>query len=221
MNLSEVESKYKQLKDAISGRKGVPELFEYVEKLGYKTAPASRIYHGSFNGGLLYHSVSVTETLLRLRKVLLREEMLRHVSGESCILIGLTHDVGKLGTEGRPYYVPKWNSGYTTNENNNRPVYLDHAVRSVMIVTQFVKLKTWEVQAIVGHDGQYISANKEMAQKETPLTLLLHFADCWSAFQVEATYNIPNEEWMNEEKSDSSNRRPEGDNSGSIQSKGS
>jgi hypothetical protein len=197
VSLQEIEPKYKQLKDAICGRKGVPELFDYVEKLGYKTAPASRNYHGSFNGGLLCHSVMVTEILLRLRKVLLKD--MKQVSGESCILVGLFHDIGKLGTEGRPYYVPKWNQGYTINENNNRPVYLDHAIRSVVTVSHFVKLKTWEAQAIAGHDGQYISANKDMSGKETPLTLMLHFADCWSAFHVEAVYAIPNEEWLNRE----------------------
>ena len=42
-----------------------------------------------------------------------------------------------------------------------------------------------EVQAIVYHDGQYVDDNASVATKETPLTLLLQYADNWSGFVIE------------------------------------
>ena len=42
-----------------------------------------------------------------------------------------------------------------------------------------------EAQAIVYHDGPYIDGYKDIAMKEEPLSLLLHFADLWHATQRE------------------------------------
>jgi hypothetical protein len=41
--------------------------------------------------------------------------------------------------------------------------------------------KREEAQAILYHDGQYIAENRFIAHKECPLTLLLTFADTWTA----------------------------------------
>jgi hypothetical protein len=41
------------------------------------------------------------------------------------------------------------------------------------------------VQAIVYHDGQYVDDNTSVATKETPLALLLQYADSWSGFVIE------------------------------------
>jgi hypothetical protein len=55
------------------------------------------------------------------------------------------------------------------------------AVRSLYLVTQHIPLSDAEAQAIAYHDGQYIDDNKIVAHKEEPLTLLLHWADYWTA----------------------------------------
>jgi len=55
------------------------------------------------------------------------------------------------------------------------------AVRSLYLVTQHIPLTDAEAQAIAYHDGQYIDDNKIVAHKEEPLTLLLHWADYWTA----------------------------------------
>jgi len=61
------------------------------------TSPASTKYHLNKEGGLLEHSVGVAETLLQLRAALAPE-----ISEESCVIVGLFHDIGKVGT-----YVPE------------------------------------------------------------------------------------------------------------------
>ena len=37
-----------------------------------------------------------------------------------------------------------------------------------------------KAQAIAYHDGQYIDENKVVAHRESPLTLLAHYADYWT-----------------------------------------
>ncbi len=61
------------------------------------TSPASTKYHLNKEGGLLEHSVGVTETLLKLRETLAPQ-----ISEESCVIVGLLHDVGKIGMPGKP-----------------------------------------------------------------------------------------------------------------------
>lgn len=54
-----------------------------------------------------------------------------------------------------------------------------------ILVSQYIKLTDDETQAITYHDGQYILENKVVAHKERPLTLLLHYADYWTAHMYE------------------------------------
>ncbi len=167
-------------------------LITYLEQLGYFETPASHKYHLPFPGGLLIHHVNVTLVLLHMKPVLYPS-----ITDESCVIVGLTHDVGKLGTSGRPYYAlkPSDEGMYAKKEDPkpDSPVYMGVAIRSLAIVSSKVDLSTWESQAIVYHDGQYIEDNRPAKLKETPLTLLLHHADMWAAFQVEQKYPIPDE----------------------------
>jgi hypothetical protein len=59
------------------------------------------------------------------------------------------------------------------------------AIRSLYLVSQYINLTDDEAQAITYHDGQYISENRVIAHKERPLTLLLNYADYWTAHMYE------------------------------------
>ena len=54
-----------------------------------------------------------------------------------------------------------------------------------ILVSQYIKLTDDEAQAITYHDGLYILENKVVSHKERPLTLLLHYADYWTAHMYE------------------------------------
>jgi len=171
------------------------ELTSTLNKLGYFEAPASHKYHLAKRGGLLVHHVGVTLVLIRMKRLLYPK-----ITDESCVIVGLLHDVGKLGTPGRPYYDSRvdvsWKSGdpYAKQETGPlAPVYMGVAARSLAVVSSKIDLSTWEAQAILYHDGQYIDDNSGVKLKETPLTLLLHHADMWTAFQIEQTYPILDE----------------------------
>jgi len=175
--------RYDVLKQKVKERK---EPFDHFIALleretTWLTSPASTRYHLAEERGLLTHSVGVAETLLRFRETLAKE-----ISEESCVICGLFHDVGKLGMPGKPLYLPNDNGWMVKNRGvrykiNPDVVAMGLAVRSLYLVTQYIPLTDAEAQAIAYHDGQYIDDNKIVAHKEEPLTLLLHWADYWTA----------------------------------------
>ena len=179
----ELMHRYKVLKQKITDRKGPFDQFvDLLEnKTTWLTSPASTRYHLSVECGLLRHSVGVAETLLRFREFLAPS-----ISEESCVIVGLFHDVGKLGVPDKPYYLPNDNAWLVKNrgicyKTNPDVVAMGLAVRSLYLISQYISLSETEAQAIAYHDGQYIDDNKIVAHKEEPLTLLLHWADYWTA----------------------------------------
>jgi len=197
MTLSE---RYEDLKQKVKDRK---EPFDRFIKLledetTWLASPASTRFHLSEEQGLLKHSVGVTETLLRFREFLAPA-----ILEESCVIVGLFHDVGKLGMPGKPLYVQNDNEWMVKNRGirykiNPEVVAMGLAVRSLYLVAQYIPLSDAESQAIAYHDGQYIDDNKIIAHKEEPLTLLLHWADYWTAHIYEEGRDrqviLPNEE---------------------------
>jgi len=178
-----VRERYEELKKKVVKRKKEFDAFiNMLEKeSSWLTSPASTRFHLNKEGGLLEHSVGVAETLLKLRGLLTPE-----LSEESCVIVGLLHDAGKIGMPGKPRYFKNDNDWEIKNRDmtykvNPKEVYMNLAARSLYLIAKYIPLSDSEAQAILYHDGQYIEANKEVAHHETPLTLLVHFADCWTA----------------------------------------
>ncbi len=178
-----IQERYELLKKKVIKRK--KEFDAFISKLekdsSWLTSPASTKYHLNKEGGLLEHSVGVTETLLKLRETLAPQ-----ISEESCVIVGLFHDVGKIGMPGKPRYLKNDNQWEIdkrgrTYKINPDEVYMNLAARSLYLVAKYIPLSDSEAQAILYHDGQYVEGNKEVAHHEMPLTLLAHFADLWTA----------------------------------------
>ena len=183
--------RYNVLKEKVVIRKKEFEgLMSYIEgETSYMTAPASTKYHLCREQGLLEHSVNVAENLLKIKAVLAPS-----ISDESCVIVGLLHDLGKAGMPGQPQYIknepsPKQKAyGYpasTPYRFNKDLLYLSVPIRGLYLVASRFPLTEEEVQAIVYHDGQYVDDNRSVAAKEEKLTLLLQYADNWSGFIVE------------------------------------
>lgn len=152
-------------------------------------APASHKYHLNYEEGLLEHSLNVAENMLRIKEVLRPE-----ISDESCVIVGLFHDLGKAGAPGNPYYLiaeptPRQKQyGYPASQpyvHNDNLVAMHVPLRSIRYLLCHVELTDEEVQAVFCHDGQYVPENKFVACKEEPLTLIAHYADSWSGFIIE------------------------------------
>ena len=178
----DVMKQYKNLKEKVVERKKPFDAFINMleSKSSWLTSPASTRFHLCEEMGLLKHSVGVAESLLKFREALAPE-----ISEESCVIVGLFHDVGKIGMPGKPLYLPnktdwqvKKGIKYTINPE---VVNMGLAVRSIYLITKYMPLSDAEAQAITYHDGQYIDDNKIVAHREEPLTLLVHWADYWTA----------------------------------------
>ncbi len=176
--------RYRHLLETTGARRaGAEKLAEFLEKsTSWLWAPASTEFHLARPGGLIMHSVNVAENLLTLKR-----QLAPHYSDETCIIVGLFHDIGKVGEPGKPLYIPDPEAPPEEIRYIHNPevITMAHAVRSLYYLTQFISLSFEETQAVVYHDGQYVEGNKIVALKETPLLLLLHFADLWSAAVVE------------------------------------
>ena len=186
-----ITERYENLKSRVKGRREeFSRLMEFVEnETDYLNSPASTRFHLCRKHGLLEHSVNVAENMLRLKGALAPD-----IDDESCIIVALIHDLGKAGMPGNPQYIANEPTarqkqyGYgpsTPYRMNDNLIYLSVPLRSLYLALPHISLSESEVQAIMYHDGQYVDDNKSIATKETPLLLLLQYADTWSTFVTE------------------------------------
>ena len=179
-----MKERYDALLSNIHDRKDAVDRFINLlhSETTWLTSPASTKYHLNKEGGLLEHSIGVAETLLQLRATLAPE-----ISEESCVIVGLFHDIGKIGMPGKPYYLPEIKDGEPTGAYSINPevVAMGLSLRSLYLVSQYIPLSDEEAQAIAYLDGMYVPEGRSVAHKEEPLLLLLHWADMWTASVIE------------------------------------
>ena len=188
---TELHKRYEALKSKVERRaKEFADLMVFLEtKTAWLTAPASTRFHLCSESGLLEHSVNVAETLIKIK-----DTLYPHLNDESCVIVGLLHDLGKAGTpEGAQYLKNEpterqrqYGYGATYPYSFNKDLtYLSVPVRSLYLVLPYLTLSEEEAQAIVYHDGQYVDDNRSVAKNERPLALLLQYADNWCGFVIE------------------------------------
>ena len=186
-----IAERYESLKRMVVERKcQFDRLISFMEnETTWLIAPASTKYHLCKESGLLEHCVNVAESMLKIREALAPD-----ISEESCVIVSLVHDLGKVGMPGNPQYLinepidKQQQSGYKLDPPyrfNKNLTYLSVPVRSLYLASKHIDLTEQEVQAIVYHDGQYVDDNRSVATHEEPLTLLLQYADSWSGFVIE------------------------------------
>lgn len=178
-----------------TGRSGMDQLIDYMDEGGYFEAPCSSGHHLAKLEGLAEHSLNVYETMISM-DIGLGAELNYH----SIAICALLHDLGKMGQYGKPYYVPNMLKGRATKTNpnpepyqsdkkpyitNSELLYVDYEVRSIAIASRFIELTEEEQQAILWHNGLYGSFKYQIQGKETPLYMLLHFADMWASRVIE------------------------------------
>ena len=169
-----------------TNREGIEEIIQFLEKSDFYKAPASTRFHGSFEGGLLEHSMKVYEILKHKVK---NSVLDLNVSDDTLIIIALLHDICKVNF----YKVDYRNAKNERGEWEKVPYYTvddtipyGHGEKSVMMITEYMKLTVEEKYCIRWHMG--FTEPKEayntlgQAFKKFPLALILHEAD------LEATY---------------------------------
>ena len=176
-------------------REGMDQLIEYMEGNGFFTAPCSTSHHLSKEGGLAEHSMNVCNVALDLYGIWNPD-----IHSDSIIICSLLHDIGKMGQFGKPGYVPNMLKGRSTKANPNpepkqsesKPfkgnpelIFVDHEVRALSIISKYIDLTEEEQLAILWHNGLYGPFKYEIQGKETPLYMLIHFADMWASRVIE------------------------------------
>ena len=167
-------------------REGIEEVIQFIEKTDFYKAPASTRFHGNYEGGLLEHSMKVYEILKhKVEKAIVD----LNVSDDTVIIIALLHDICKVNY----YKVDYRNAKNERGEWEKVPYYTvddtipyGHGEKSVMMLTEYMKLTSEEKYAIRWHMG--FTEPKELyntissVYEKFPLALALHEAD------LEATY---------------------------------
>lgn len=172
-------------------REGADKLREYLlsKTSDFFTAPASQRYHGSYEGGLVEHSVNVYECLTAyLERERVKELYGMSYDAESIAISGLLHDICKIncykpGTRNVKDENGKWQSVATFDYDDKLPY--GHGEKSVYIITGFMRLTREEAFAIryhMGFSGIEDKRNIGDALEQFPLAFALNVSD------MEATY---------------------------------
>lgn len=168
-------------------REGIEDLIKFLEeKTDFYTAPSSTRFHGSYEGGLLEHSMKVYEIL---KHKVQNNVMKMEWQDDTIIISALLHDICKVNF----YKVDYRNAKNERGEWEKVPYYTvddtipyGHGEKSVMMITEYIKLTPEEKYAIRWHMG--FTEPKEVyntigaAFKRYPLALLLHEADLESSY---------------------------------------
>ena len=170
-----------------TGRQGMKELLVHMEDKGFFTAPCSGQYHLAKIGGLAEHSLNVYKTACEVHFGL--NLPIDSDSTDSLRIVTLIHDLGKMGHHNKPNYVPCiLKSGKPSAkpfETNKELLYVPHEIESLAIASRFIELTEEEEFAILHHNGMYGDLKYQLTGKETPLQMLLHFADMWASRVIE------------------------------------
>jgi len=172
-------------------RPGMEDLIDHMEKEGFFTSPCSGGNHLAKEGGLAEHSLNVLHIAEKMGVALYGKTAYNKIR-ESVEVVTLLHDLGKMGQFGKPNYTPnvlKSGKVSTTKpyETNKDLLHVDHEIRSVVIASMFIDLTEEEHHAILYHNGLYGNLKYAISGKETPLYMLVHFADMWASRVVEVT----------------------------------
>ncbi len=181
-------------------RQGSEELLKYLEKSDFFTAPGSTRFHGSYEGGLVQHSVNVYHCL----KDYLERQRVKDIYGmnyseETVALVALLHDVCKIDFYKTDYRNSKNEQGiwervpyYTIDDK----MPYGHGEKSVYIISGFFfgenRLSREEAFAIRYHMG--FSGNEDKnsvgrALEMYPLAFALSVADMEASYFLEGKEN--------------------------------
>lgn len=170
-------------------RDGMSELLDWLEKSDFYTCPASSRYHGSYEGGLLQHSLNVYDETDRLLNTY--TEVKEKIPKESVIVAALFHDLCKVNfysveKRNRKNEIGQWESydAYTIKE---KFCFGGHGSKSVFLAQQFIKLTPEEAVAINCHMGAYSENPQDVskAYEQHPFAWILHVADEAATYLVE------------------------------------
>lgn len=208
------KQRFKTIVSETITRDGIDNLMEWLEnETDFFTSPASTRYHGSYEGGLLDHSLNVYGRLVWEMQHTVGAGWEDIYSPETVAIVALFHDLCKID---RYILTEKWRKdedgqweSYEAYDYNREKSEMGHGSQSVFYLQKFIQLTEAEAQAIYWHMGAYdISPYATLAAcsetfKWNPLSFLVHRAD------MAATYVVENEAFVYGEGDDAAEESAE------------
>ena len=178
-------------------RSGADKLLEFLLKSDFFTAPSSTRYHGSYEGGLVQHSVNVYHCLKDyLSRPRTKELYGMDYSDETIAIVALLHDLCKIN-----FYTVEYRNkkNDTTGQWEKVPYYsindtvpYGHGEKSVYIISGYLygegRLSREEAFAIryhMGFSGPEDNNTIGKALEMYPLALALNVADMEASYFLE------------------------------------
>lgn len=165
------------------------------ENLALAPASSRSAFHNAFPGGYVDHVIRVVDAALALYEVWgnFGADM-ETFTKEELVFSALNHDLGKLGRDGKPAYLPndsEWhvkNQGAIYKPNAELPFIPIQDASLFILQSAGIEMTFNEFVAIKTHDGPYDDGNKAYlfsSQNEsklrTSLPYILHQADILAA----------------------------------------
>ncbi|WP_440408728.1 HD domain-containing protein [Prevotella sp.] len=200
-NINENKEEFVKLLKS-TGREGVDDVIEELERLGFFSAPASAGHHLNVEGGLVQHSLNTCKAAFAILEGMkaLEPSLDTEVKKESIIISALLHDVCKADIYKRSVKKRKNKLGQWEDCEGYKVSYKDfpmgHGEKSlVVILLSGLELYDDEMLAIRWHMGAWglnqnsfeDVRNYDTAQKEYPLVAIIHAADVMAANVMERT----------------------------------
>lgn len=169
-------------------REGSEALLKWLtEESDFLVAPASTIFHGNYEGGLLQHSLNVYDIL----KKRISEDDKSEYSDETVAVAALLHDICKVNFYKKGTRNVKVDGRWTTKEvyevDEKFPCG-DHADKSIIILQNFIRLTPDEILAIRAHMGGFDNATKGGSRFMSKICERCRLAVHLQLADVEATY---------------------------------
>ena len=175
-----------------TNREGIEKVITWLsDESDFFEAPASTRFHGSYQGGLVEHSLNVYDCLKDyLERTRTKELYNMNYSEESIAIVALLHDLCKancytVGTRNVKDDNGVWQKVPVYNFDD--PLPYGHGEKSVYIISGYMKLTREEAFAIryhMGFSGDENALNVGKAFEMFPLAFALSTAD------MEATYFV-------------------------------
>ncbi len=167
------------------------------------TSPASSkdSHHNCFPGGYLDHVINVIEMAIVIDRVWDKFEQRKNYTLEELVFAAISHDLGKLGSNEQPFYIPNDSEWHVKNQGarykiNTSITHMRIADRSLFMLQEAgIPMSENEYLAIKLHDGMYEEANKQYFMSYSPdfaiksnIVHVLHQAD-FMASRIESQKN--------------------------------
>jgi hypothetical protein len=203
--IENVEKFYGLIEKYLPNNERTSKLLEFYRGIEttLMTSPASTKldFHNCFVGGYVDHVIRVTEAALVMDKVWNKFGAEKNYTTEELVFAAINHDLGKLGTNEDPFYIPQTSEWHQKNQGkyftyNPKVTHMKIADRSLFYLQEAgIPVTENEYIAIKIHDGLFEAGNESYLMASSPefrlkshLPCIIHQAD-FMASRVENDVN--------------------------------